>query len=241
MAALPQSVSHDLHHPFWPADPLRPPPAVLDATLDSRQRLVRIQRPVPSDPLWTAKQDSISLPGQVGLPGLRHSIGLARWWHLGVDAVLLNGVIFYVLLFATGQWQRVVPTSWDVFPHALSVLVQYLSLDWPTENGWVAYNALQLIAYFVSVFVAAPLALITGLGMSPALSTRFRRVSKIFSIQTARSLHFLVLVWFVIFIVIHVSLVSLRACSSTSITSMRDEPAAVGPGSGSSPRRWWSS
>ena len=141
----------------------------------------RIQRPVPSDPLWTAKQDSISLPGQVGLPGLRHSIGLARWWHLGVDAVwLLNGVIFYVLLFATGQWQRVVPTSWDVFPHALSVLVQYLSLDWPTENGWVAYNALQLIAYFVTVFVAAPLALITGLGMSPALSTRFRRVSKIF-------------------------------------------------------------
>jgi methionine sulfoxide reductase catalytic subunit len=167
----------------------------------------RIQKPVPSDPLWTAKQDSISLPGQVGLPGLRHSIGLARWWHLGVDAVwLLNGVIFYVLLFATGQWQRVVPTSWDVFPHALSVLVQYLSLDWPMENGWVAYNALQLIAYFVTVFVAAPLALITGLGMSPALSTRFRRVSKIFSIQTARSLHFLVFVWFVIFIVLHVSL-----------------------------------
>ena len=29
----------------------------------------RIQKPVPADPLWTAKQDSISLPGQVGLPG----------------------------------------------------------------------------------------------------------------------------------------------------------------------------
>ncbi len=63
----------------------------------------RIHKPVPSDPLWTAKQDSISLPGQVGLPGLRHSIGLARWWHLGVDALwLLNGVIFFVLLFAPG-------------------------------------------------------------------------------------------------------------------------------------------
>ena len=59
---------------------------------------------MPADPLWTAKQDSISLPGQVGLPGLRHSIGLARWWHLGVDALwLLNGVVFYVLLFATGR------------------------------------------------------------------------------------------------------------------------------------------
>ena len=49
----------------------------------------RIQKPVPADPLWTAKQDSISLPGQVGLPGLRHSIGLARWWHLGVNTLWL--------------------------------------------------------------------------------------------------------------------------------------------------------
>ena len=165
----------------------------------------RIQKPVPTDPLWTAKQDSISLPGQVGLPGLRHSIGLARWWHLGIDAFwLLNGVIFFVLLFATGRWERFVPTTWDVFPNALSGLIQYLSLDWPSDNGWVAYNSLQLIAYFITVFVAAPLALITGLGMSPALSTRFRRVSTILSIQTARSLHFLVLVWFLVFIVIHV-------------------------------------
>jgi sulfoxide reductase catalytic subunit YedY len=39
----------------------------------------RIQKPVPADPLWTAKQDSIGLPRQVGLPGIRHSIGLARW------------------------------------------------------------------------------------------------------------------------------------------------------------------
>jgi methionine sulfoxide reductase catalytic subunit len=168
----------------------------------------RIQKPVPPDPLWTAKQDSISLPGQVGLPGLRHSIGLARWWHLSVDALwLLNGVVFYVLLFATGRWQRLVPTSWDVFPNALSTLVQYLSLNWPADHGWVAYNGLQLIAYFITVFVAAPLALITGLGMSPALSTRFRWVSKRFSIQTARSVHFLVLVWFLIFIVIHVTFV----------------------------------
>ncbi|MEJ7715159.1 MAG: hypothetical protein WKF40_05395 [Thermoleophilaceae bacterium] len=62
----------------------------------------RVQKPVPADPLWTAKKDSISLPGQVGLPGIRHSIGLARWWHLGIDTLwLLNGLVFYVLLFAT--------------------------------------------------------------------------------------------------------------------------------------------
>src|ERR1051326_2236232 len=55
----------------------------------------RIQKPVPAEPLWTAKQDSISLPGQIGLPGIRHSIGLARWWHLGADVLwLLNGLVF---------------------------------------------------------------------------------------------------------------------------------------------------
>jgi methionine sulfoxide reductase catalytic subunit len=168
----------------------------------------RIQKPVPEDPLWTAKADSVSLPKHFGLPGLRHSIGLARWWHLGVDILwTLNGVVFYVLLFSTGEWRRIVPTTWKVFPSAASVLIQYLSLHWPTATGWTAYNGLQLLAYFVTVFVAAPLALITGLGMSPALSTRIKWVSRRLSIQVARSLHFLVLVWFLFFIVTHVSLV----------------------------------
>jgi DMSO/TMAO reductase YedYZ molybdopterin-dependent catalytic subunit/thiosulfate reductase cytochrome b subunit len=169
---------------------------------------LRMQKEVPPTPLWTAKQDSLTLPRHLGLPGLRHSIGLARWWHLGVDTLwLANGLIFYVLLFTSGEWQRIVPQSWQVFPDAASVLIQYLSLHWPVENSWVAYNGLQVIAYFITVFVAAPLALITGLGMSPALSTRFHFISKRLSIQTARSLHFLVLCWFLGFIVIHITLV----------------------------------
>ena len=97
------------------------------------------------------------------------------------------------------------PTSWQVFPDAASVLLQYLSLDWPLDHSWTAYNGLQILAYFITVFIAAPLALLTGLGMSPALSTRFKRISKPLSIQVARSLHFLVLCWFLFFIVIHVA------------------------------------
>ncbi|MEP6697927.1 MAG: molybdopterin-dependent oxidoreductase [Pseudonocardiales bacterium] len=168
----------------------------------------RVQKPVPEDPLWTAKQDSISLPGQVGLPGIRHSIGLARWWHLGIDTLwLVNGIIFYVLLFTTGEWRRVIPTSWSVFPNAVSVGIQYLSLSWPAESAGGSYNSLQLFAYFITIFIAAPLAFLTGLGMSPALSTRFTRISSVLSIQTARSLHFLVLIWFLFFITVHVALV----------------------------------
>jgi DMSO/TMAO reductase YedYZ molybdopterin-dependent catalytic subunit/thiosulfate reductase cytochrome b subunit len=191
----------------------------------------RIQNPVPADPLWTAKQDSIGLPRQVGLPGIRHSIGLARWWHLGVNMLwLLNGLVFYVLLFVTPQWQRLVPTSWTVFPNALSVAIQYLSLGWPRNNSWAAYNGMQLLAYFVTVFVAAPLALITGLGMSPALSTRFKRISRVLSIQTARSLHFIVFTWFLLFIVIHVSLVVTTGLliNLNHITSGRNDSSWLG-------------
>jgi methionine sulfoxide reductase catalytic subunit len=111
------------------------------------------------------------------------------------------------LVFSTGHWQRLVPTSWDYVPNAISVGLQYLSLDWPSEMGWTAYNALQVFAYFFTVFIAAPAALITGLGLSPALSTRLRLVSTPLSIQVARSLHFLIMVWFLVFIWLHVTLV----------------------------------
>jgi sulfoxide reductase catalytic subunit YedY len=43
--------------------------------------------------------------------------------------------------------------------------------------------------------------------MSTATSTRFKPISRKLSIQTAWSLHFLVLVSFLFFIVVHVSLV----------------------------------
>ncbi len=168
---------------------------------------LRVGPPVPEG-YWTANDDTVALPGQFGLPGFRHSIGLARWWHLGADVLwLLNGAIFYVLLFATGQWRHVVPMNWDVFPNAASVAIQYLSLNWPTDNGWNAYNGLQLLAYFTTIFIAAPAALVTALGMSPALSMRLTAISKRLNLQHARSLHFLVLVYFIFFIIVHVTLV----------------------------------
>ena len=36
---------------------------------------------VPHDRVWTAKQDSRYLSPWIGLPGRRHTIGMARHWH----------------------------------------------------------------------------------------------------------------------------------------------------------------
>ena len=45
----------------------------------------RFQKPVPTGRVWTAKDDSVTIPGWLGIPGIRHSIGLARWWHFSVN------------------------------------------------------------------------------------------------------------------------------------------------------------
>ena len=59
---------------------------------------------------------SVTLPTWLGIPGLRHTLGLARWWHFSVNLLwLINGVAFYVLLFSTDQWRRLVPMTWEVF------------------------------------------------------------------------------------------------------------------------------
>lgn len=135
-------------------------------------------------------------------------IGIHVWFHLSLDVFwILNGLVFAVLIFATGQWMRIVPTSWDALPNAVSVMIQYLSLDWPTENGWVNYNSLQVLTYFVTVFVAAPLAALSGLRLSPAWPTGWRRINAFVPLAAARAIHFPVMLYFVVFIVIHVTLV----------------------------------
>ncbi|MEE1620342.1 cytochrome b/b6 domain-containing protein [Zafaria sp. Z1313] len=138
-------------------------------------------------------------------PPKRISINL--WFHLTLDALwVLNGFVFIVLLFATGHWMRIVPTSWEVFPNAVSAGLQYLSLDWPVEDGWVNYNSLQLLTYFLTVFVAAPLAIITGLRMSEAWPKK-AAVNKAYPVELARAVHFPVMLYFVFFVITHVALV----------------------------------
>ena len=177
---------------------------------------MRLRGPVPDDRrdptdaegTWTAKLDSVALPKQLGIPGIRHSIGLARWWHFSFDLLwLINGVVFFVLLFSTDQWKRLVPTSWDVFPNAVSTALQYLSLQLPQNAGFSTYNALQLLAYFITVFIAAPLALVTGLLQAPAVAGRFGTGAGRLNRQIARTVHFGVLVWMLVFIVVHTLMV----------------------------------
>ena len=171
---------------------------------------------VPDDRVWTAKEDARYLNPIAGLPGYRHSVGLARCWHfITVPFFLLNGAIFIVLLFFTDQWKRLVPVSWRIVPDSWNVFVHYATFNMPVEpNGFYHFNALQQVSYFVVVFILAPIALLSGMGMSPAIENRFHWFPKLFgNRQGARSVHFFVMLAFVGFIIIHVAMVAATGLS----------------------------
>ena len=165
---------------------------------------------VPEDRVWTSKDDSRYLSPWIGLPGHRHTVGMARHWHfLSALFWIANGIVFVSLLFSTEQWKRLVPTSWQIFRDAWSIFVHYATLHLPAEpNGFYHYNALQQLTYFGVVFILTPLAIVTGPSMSPALTNRFKWYPTLpGNRQIGRSLHFLIMCAFVVFTILHVALV----------------------------------
>ena len=155
-------------------------------------------------------------------------ISVTLWLHQLLDvAWVALGAIFFVLLFTTGQWMRIVPTSWDVIPHAVSAGLQYLSLDWPTENPWLHYNALQELSYFVTVFIASPLAIVSGFRMSSMWPASWKAVP----VSWARAVHFPTMIYFVAFVVVHVFLVlttGLRGNMNAMFASREDATSWIG-------------
>ncbi|MGA2648292.1 MAG: molybdopterin-dependent oxidoreductase [Candidatus Sulfotelmatobacter sp.] len=165
---------------------------------------------VPRDRIWTAKDDARYISPIIGTPGYRHTVGIARVWHfIDVHGFIITGIFFVVMLFGTEQWRRIVPTSPLVLLQAWNTFVHYATFHLPPEpNGFYGYNALQQIAYFTVVFVFGPLAILTGIAMSPAVVNHFPWYPRIFAgRQSARSIHFLTMLSFFAFLVVHVTLV----------------------------------
>ncbi len=193
---------------------------------------VRFRARVPEGKIWTALDDSTHLSPWLGLPGGRHTSGMARHWHFLVAPTwLLLGAAFVVLLLATGQWRQLVPMSAEFIPRAAACAVSYASLHLPQGEAHAThYNALQLLAYCGIIFVLPPLQVLTGLSMSPGIGHYSRWSGRLFgNRQIARSLHFMGWGCFLAFIVVHVTLIAL-----TGFHEKMNNMVFGGPGHG-----WW--
>jgi len=88
-------------------------------------------------------------------------------------------------------------------------LVDHLRFRIPPGRGGPRYGLLQKCAYTFVVFVAAPLMIVTGLTMSPAVTSAVPFLLRLFGgYQSARTIHFFTSVVVVLFVIAHVVMVA---------------------------------
>lgn len=163
---------------------------------------------MPRDRLYDTLDEEEDYHPVIALPG-RAQLGMGRHWHFfSVIGWILLGLSYYVLLFVTGQWHRYWPASWSIFPEAWDDIVTYLSFNLPPLLPGEPFDAIQKLTYAAVIFLLAPFQILTGAAQSPAIAARLPWYIQLWGgRQWARSLHFLGLVAFLVFIAIHLSMV----------------------------------
>ncbi|HET7339214.1 MAG TPA: molybdopterin-dependent oxidoreductase [Candidatus Dormibacteraeota bacterium] len=183
-----------------------------DGCTPGREVLKFTRKPVPAGRLYQSLDEEADVPSWLALPGGKGAtggLGVGRHWHLFVAiAWLATGCVYVLLLLLTGEWRRIVPTSWSVFPDAVAAANTYLHFHLAEPPAGQPYNPLQQLAYFGVVFLLAPLQIATGAAMSPAVAGRFPWYTRLFGTrQAARTIHFVCLLLFGAFVVVHTAMV----------------------------------
>lgn len=166
------------------------------------------RKKLPRDRLYDTLDEEESYHPLISLPG-HAMLGIGRHWHFfAVLGWILTGLSYYILLFATGQWHRYWPESLSIFSEAWNDIVTYLTFNLPPVPPGQPLDAIQKLTYAGVIFVLAPFQILTGAAQSPAIEARFPWYVQMWGgRQWARSLHFLGLLAFLVFVVIHLSMI----------------------------------
>lgn len=125
-------------------------------------------------------------------------------------AAVFTGSLYVLYGLFTGHFQKnLLPAGADLSRRALSgVIANHLRFKPPREAEAWSYNVLQRLTYLLVIFFVFPLAIWTGLVMSPALSSAFpSAVAILGGQQSARTIHFFVSLILVLFVLAHVFMV----------------------------------
>jgi Ni/Fe-hydrogenase b-type cytochrome subunit len=151
-------------------------------------------------------------PAWLTIPA-NYNLALSRRWHLFFALVLAFSLLAYMVAsllnrhFARDLRVR----RADLAPaHLAADAKAHLALRFHDPENPRAYNAFQKLSYVGIVFVALPLAILTGLALSPAMVAAWPWLLDLFGgRQSARSIHFLTMIALAGFIVVHLALVIL--------------------------------
>jgi thiosulfate reductase cytochrome b subunit len=153
------------------------------------------------EPVAGAFPNWMTLPGGPGL-------ALARNWHFAMAWLfVLNAIVYLLFGFASGHFRRdLVPSGAELRPrHIRADIWNHIRLRRPRGEAARRYNVLQKLAYIAVVFVLLPVMVLTGLTMSPAVTTAMPFLFDLFGgRQSARTIHFLVANLLVLFVLVHI-------------------------------------
>ncbi|MBI4907952.1 MAG: cytochrome b/b6 domain-containing protein [Acidobacteria bacterium] len=137
--------------------------------------------------------------------------GWSRYLHFQVAWVVVFTGLFYAIAgIVTRHFQKnLLPSGTQLSPASLArEIANHLRLKPQGDAG--SYNVLQRITYSLVIFVLFPLAIWTGLAMSPAVTSTFPFLVTVFGgQQSARTIHFFISILLVVFLLVHIAMVCL--------------------------------
>lgn len=140
-----------------------------------------------------------------------HHSGWGRSMHfLAAWVSVLTGLLYVVHGFLTRHFrENLVPSQDDMGWRPIwRVVWRRLRLKLSGPGELLGYNVVQRWSYLAVVFLLYPLMIQTGLAMSPAFVSIFPATVEIWGgHQSARTVHFLLTVALVLFVIVHVAMV----------------------------------
>jgi thiosulfate reductase cytochrome b subunit len=137
--------------------------------------------------------------------------GWSRYLHFEAAWILvLAGILYVIFGLVSAHFRKNLlpdPTdrSWSAFT---SGLADNLRFKRPVDADASSYNLVQRLVYLIVIFVVFPLIIWTGLAMSPAFVSAIpSSVTVLGGRQSARTLHFVLSVSLVLFVLVHVGMV----------------------------------
>jgi thiosulfate reductase cytochrome b subunit len=144
--------------------------------------------------------------------------GWSRYLHFQAAWVaVLTGLLYLISILFSGHLRKnLLPSnsdrSWRAFSTAIA---NHLRFQRPSESEARSYNLLQRLTYLVVIFILFPLVIWTGLAMSPAIASVIpSAVSVLGGQQSARTIHFFVSVFLLLFLLVHIMMICLAGFRS---------------------------
>jgi thiosulfate reductase cytochrome b subunit len=165
--------------------------------------------------LYWGETGALGAPSLLDLP-LPFTFGPSGWGRslhfLSAWVAVFNGGVYLcsgLLLqhFRRHLWLSKRDLAWG---RLRRVVADHVRLKRPGEQDALSYNVLQRLAYLSVVFGLFPLMIVTGLAMSPAITSVVPALVNGFGgQQSARTVHFFGATLLVFFLLVHISMVCL--------------------------------